>query len=85
MLKKLLISSASILFSSVGLVFATPARAEFVVCNRAAGRAYVAVSWTDRKHGLEDGYSLIQEIVVQLSEEELAMQILEFMQKLPLE
>lgn len=49
MLKKLLISSASILFSSVGLVFATPARADFVVCNRAAGKAFVALSWTDQQ------------------------------------
>lgn len=45
MLKKLLISSASVLISSVGLVFATPARADFIVCNRAAGRAFVAVTW----------------------------------------
>ncbi|MFB2919786.1 DUF1036 domain-containing protein [Aerosakkonema funiforme] len=49
MLKKLLISSASILISSAALVFATPARADFVVCNRAAGRAYVAISWTDQQ------------------------------------
>lgn len=49
MLKKILISSASILFSSVGLVFATPARADFVVCNRAAKGAYVALSWIDQQ------------------------------------
>lgn len=49
MWKKLLISSASILISSAALAFATPARADFVVCNKAAGRAYVAVSWTDQQ------------------------------------
>ena len=36
-----------VFMSSLGLVFTAPARADFVVCNRAAKKAFVAVSWTD--------------------------------------